>query len=315
MSNNLPKVDILLATFCGAELLEQQINSILKQSYPNWRLVVSDDSSMDGTLDTLRRYSDRHEVEFLSVEEGSRQLGVKANFSKLLKYSRSNYMMFCDQDDVWLPDKVASTLEKMIDLEKMYGKGTPILVHTDSKVVDDELNIISESFWSYQKISPQKRETINRLLVQNVVTGCTVMINKSLRDLALPIPDNAVMHDWWLALVASAFGKIDHIDQPTMLYRQHSGNEIGAKRWNGLFVLKNIFGNNGQVHGGIVKAQEQARAFLERYQGKLPEDKRAIVECFANIDQRPYLERVCLLIKHRLFKAGLVRNLGLWAHI
>ena len=241
-------------------------------------------------------YSSRCSEKFQCVEEYSGQLGSKASFAKLLEHSSSDYIMFCDQDDIWSPDKVKLTLEKMLELENMYGKDVPLLVHTDAKVVDGALNVIAESFWAYQNVYPKNRETINRLLVQNVITGCTVMINKALADLALPISDDAVMHDWWLALVASAFGRIGHVDQPTMLYRQHGGNVIGAKRWNGSFVLKNLFGNDGQVREGILNAQKQARAFLVRYQNKLPDDKRIVVESYAYLHQHTYFKRVYLVM-------------------
>jgi glycosyltransferase involved in cell wall biosynthesis len=313
--NKQPLVEILLASYRGAQKLDEQINSLFAQTYKNWKLLIRDDGSDDATQDIIEKFVSKHPEKICFIQDSSGRLGSAGNFAILLSYACADYVMFCDQDDVWLPEKAALTLEKMFKVENAVGKQEPVLIHSDLKVVDNDSVVVAETMWGHQNIHPRSRESINRLLVQNVVTGCTIMINKSLRELVLPIPAEAIMHDWWMALVASAFGEIGHIDQPTMLYRQHEANEIGAKKWSLPFVLKNVFGNDGQVREGLLKVQRQAQVFLERYQDELPEDIRAVVECYAYIDQRPYLEKVCLLVKHRLFKAGLIRNLGLWAHI
>ncbi len=314
MLNSGPKVEILLATYNGAERLGRQIQSVIEQSYINWRLLIRDDGSDDGTQQIIKYYVSLLPGKVVSLHDDLGRLGPSRNFSSLMAQSSAEYLMLCDQDDIWLPEKVELSLCKMIEVENSGERG-PILIHTDLKIISDDSVVVAGSLWQYQNIHPHNRESLNRLLVQNVVTGCTVMINKALRDLALPVPSAAVMHDWWLALVASAFGIIGHVDQATMLYRQHDANEIGAKRWGVAFVLKNLFGNDGLVREGILNAQKQAHVFLEKFQDKLPEETRKVVECFANIDQRPYLGKIYLLIKHRLFKAGLVRNLGFWTHI
>ena len=140
--------------------------------------------------------------------------------------------MFCDQDDVWFPDKIAVTLGKMQELEGRHGGERPLLVHTDMKVADGNLRVVADSLWRYQKSDPVRGEALNRLLVQNCATGCSMMINRALCDLALPIPAEAMMHDWWLVLVAAAFGTIGHCAEPTLLYRQHGANDVGAKKWS-----------------------------------------------------------------------------------
>lgn len=310
-----PLVEILLATFRGAKKLEEQIDSLFVQTYSNWKIIVRDDESDDCSKRIVETFAAENPEKIRFVQDSLGRLGPAGNFSSLLSRSSAEYVMLCDQDDVWLPEKIALTLEKMFEVEHVDGKNVPVLIHSDLKVIGADSDVVSESLWKHQNIHPRNREILNHLLVQNVVTGCTVMINKALRDVALPVPDAAVMHDWWLALVAAAFGKIAHVDQPTMLYRQHDANEVGAKCWGLPFILKNIFGNHSQVREGIINAQKQSRAFLEKYQDKLSEDKRRAVECYAYIDQRPYLQKVYFLMRYRLFKAGLIRNLGLWTHI
>jgi glycosyltransferase involved in cell wall biosynthesis len=310
-----PFIDILLAAYQGQENFTDQLNSIFTQTYKNYSLIIRDDDSTNNTVVYAKAFPDEPLSKINIINDSSGQLGVLGNFSRLLAESESDYIMFCDQDDVWNPEKIEKTLAVMLVMEKEYGEETPLLVHTDLKVVAHNLEVISESLWKYQNIHPRSGKKFSRLLVQNVISGCTVMINKPLRDLAMPIPEGAVMYDWWLALVASAFGKIGHVDQATMLYRQHNANTIGAKRWGLPFVLKNVLGHDGQVRERILTSQKQARVFLETYQDKLPEDVLTALECYAYIDQQSYLKKVYLLIKHRLFKVGLIRNFGLWFHI
>lgn len=315
MSLQQPSIDILLATYQGGDHFTAQLDSLARQSYPAFNLIIRNDDCEECIAEKIEALSGHFAGQVTLLDDDCGQLGPLRSFSRLLEGARSDYMMLCDQDDVWLTTKVEKTLAMMLDMEQEYGKNIPLLVHTDLTVVNHDLKVTSESLWQHQNIHPKNREVFNRLLVQNVVSGCTVMINKALRDIALPIPDQAVMHDWWLALVASAFGKIGHVDQATMLYRQHNTNEIGAKEWGLPFILKNLFGNDGKLRESIARQQSQALAFIDFYQETLADDLRSVAECYATIDQYPYVKKICLLLQHRLFKAGLIRNIGLWAHI
>src|SRR5690606_13737176 len=159
-------------------------------------------------------------------------------FARLLGASTADYIMFCDQDDVWLPGKVTLTLAKMQELEAACGAETFLLVHTDLRIVDENLNLVADSGHRYQQIDPDRGNTLGRLLVQNIATGCTIMVNRALRDLALPIPGAALMHDHWLSLVSACFGKIAYLPEPTLLYRQHSGNKVGAQVWSPAYAVR-----------------------------------------------------------------------------
>ncbi len=129
----------------------------------------------------------------------------------------AEYIMFCDQDDVWKNDKIEKTLAKMQSMEQTYPH-RPILIHSDLSVVDRELHLLHKSYWIYQHIDPSK-DAINRLIFHNTVTGCTMMINRKLAQKAKVIPDEAIMHDWWIVMVASVFGHIGYIDEPLIFYR------------------------------------------------------------------------------------------------
>lgn len=308
-------VEILLATHNGNSFLHEAIDSILSQEGVPLRLTVSDDASTDSTVESVKDYINRCPCRVSLLDAADNRLGASGSFSRLLESSTSEYLMFCDQDDIWLPDKIAKTYERMRQVEASYGKDTPILIHTDLKVVDNSLNPIADSFWSYQNIHPQGRQSLNRLLPQNVVTGCTVMINASLRKLALPIPKQAIMHDWWLALVAAAFGRIEHIDEATILYRQHDKNEIGAKRWGDISGLVSVASNKNRMKQSILNTQVQAQAFLNQYCAKLSPEQRDLVTTYATLSQHPKPVRLYYLLQHKYFKVGLLRNLGLFARI
>lgn len=218
-------IDILMATYNGELYVAEQINSLLEQTYTNWKLLIRDDGSKDKTLGIIEEYIKKYpnKIELIKDEKGG--LRAKDNFIELLNYSKSEYVMFCDQDDVWLPNKIEITLKKMKEIEC-----GPTLVHTDLKVVDSKLNIISESMRKYQKIDPNAKE-YNSIILQNNIVGCTMMMNKSLIEISKGSYPNGIMHDWIIGIIASIMGKIEHIDDATVLYRQHGKNHSGANKY------------------------------------------------------------------------------------
>ena len=225
------KVDILLATYNGEKYITEQIESILIQTYTDWRIIARDDGSTDNTLNILKSYAEIYKDKFLLVESGKQNLGPCQNFALLLNFSDAEYIMFCDQDDIWLPNKIKITLDKILEVENAYPD-KPILIHTDLNIVDDNLNLISDSMWEYQDLDIRIEKELYKISVHNIVTGCTVMINRKARLCSIPIPREALMHDWWIAINICKYGIISHISQSTILYRQHSNNRLGAREKN-----------------------------------------------------------------------------------
>jgi hypothetical protein len=301
-------IDILLATYNGQAHLAEQIDSLLAQEFVAWRLLARDDGSKDGTVELLEAYAGRLKGRMTLLPNSGGNLGPMGNFLELMRHSDADHIMLCDQDDVWLPGKIGMTLAKMREMESEQGRDKPLLVHTDFRVVDEHLNILAESGWRYQKTDPD-RDSLNRLLVQNVATGCTVMINRALRDLALPVPGEALMHDHWLALAAAAFGKIGYLPTPTLLYRQHGGNEVGAQPWGMASILGHL-SDLPAVRKVIASNRAQAGAFCQRYQGLLPERERGMLESFVHLPQRGPLQRRIDIFRQGFFYSGAMRNLG-----
>ena len=223
-----PKVDILMATYNGERYIEEQIESLQKQSYSNWSLLVSDDGSSDNTIEAVARIAQNdHRIKIVSANSGFHS--STGNFLFLLKHSSAPYAMFCDQDDIWLPNKIEESINAMRKAEKASGEQTPIAIFADSKIVNKNLETICESFTSTLNFDP-KTVSIAQLMVSNVAQGATLLLNRSLSALvnSTEIPPSFEHHDHWVAAIAKATGTLVYIDNQLLLYRQHSDNAVGA---------------------------------------------------------------------------------------
>lgn len=307
---------ILLSTYNCARFLESQLDSLFAQSHTLFEVIVRDDGSQDNTLDILKNY----DVKLLPP---SKNLGCKNSFAALLNYAIANsdagYFMFCDQDDVWYNDKVEKTFAKMKYMEAKYGD-IPLLVHTDLEVVDESLNTIASSMWQYEHTLPDKN-SFSRLLIQNTGTGCTIMINRALAEICLTIPSGAIMHDWWLGLVASQFGKVGFVDEPTIKYRQHGENTIGAKEFkvnafqHVLGLLMGLVSRDKDYLKHMQVNMDQAKCFLEIFAEELDDRNKAMLKDFSSLDDMTFWRRRLILYKYRLLKQGALRNLALFLKI
>ena len=300
----MSKISILLSTYNGEKYLKEQLNSLFSQTYKNFEIIVRDDGSSDKTLDVLKCYDVK-----LLFSDGN--IGIKKSFETLLLYAYENsdadYFMFCDQDDIWNDDKIEKTLEEMKKLEKLYGNNIPLLVHTDLEVVDENLKTISNSMWKSQHINP-KSNSLNKLLIQNTITGCTTMINRATVLKSLPISLNAIMHDWWIGLFVASFGKIGFLEETTIKYRQHGKNDTGTKDYNYKFIIDKLR-KFDEIN--IDKNIYQAKDFLEEYGKKLDEKSKIMLENFSFMKKNSYLGRINILIKYKILKYGMIRNIGL----
>lgn len=226
-----PLVDVLLATFNGAPYLAQQLDSILAQTHQNFRLLISDDGSTDATTHILDSYRARFGSRMVILPYAGRGRGVTRNFENLMLASLQDgvagWAAFADQDDVWLPHKLERLVREMTGVERAIGSEKPCLVHSDLTVVDERLQTIAPSFVEYQQMNPSACSPLSLLSV-NQVTGCATLVNRALLSIALPIPSQAILHDWWCALV-SGCGHRSYLHTPLLLYRQHGANQVGAR--------------------------------------------------------------------------------------
>ena len=228
----MEKIDILLATYNGSKYLSEQIDSLINQTYKNINIIVRDDGSTDNTVEIIKEYEKKDgRVKLLNDNLGN--LGFVRNFEEFMKNSTSEYLMFSDQDDIWYNDKVEISYVRMKEVEYIYGKSCPILVHTNSKIMNYETRTKSLFISDYAKNSSFENSFFNFF-----VQGSTMLINASLKREALPFSKEVYLHDRYLHLIAEFIGIRSYVDAPTMDYRQHSNNEIGS-RVNVIDKIKN----------------------------------------------------------------------------
>lgn len=300
-------IDILMATYNGEEYIHEQIQSILSQTYTEWILYIRDDKSTDKTVSIIRKFVEKYPNKIIFIEDDLGSLGAKNNFSQLINYSINEYCMFCDQDDVWLENKIEISMDAMKSGEKLHGNNKPILVHTDLSVVDEKLNLIDNSYWKFQGLNVENK-TINRLLVENNITGCTILINKILKDKIVNIPKNAIMHDWWIGLIATIFGNIIVVSEKTILYRQHTKNEIGAKNIKNIKLLISKFKLN-EIKLSINRSIDQANEFYEMYYRELNKSDRQVIEDFIKIKSNKMINRKLIAIKNKFYKHNIIKKI------
>ena len=224
------KIAILLSTYNGEKYLPSLLDSLLNQTSEDYHIYIRDDGSKDNTKGIIDSYSKKNDT--ITVIESVSNLGSKYSFLEMLKLIDSDYYMFCDQDDVWLPIKVEHTYKRMLECEKI-NPGKPMIVHTDLCLVDGDLNVTADSYWKYKHINTDLPHTFNFLCHYNDVTGCVMMLNKMAKEVSRPIFDielpKHIYHDAIISIMAvKAGGKVMTLDEPTILYRRHGENETDA---------------------------------------------------------------------------------------
>jgi len=310
-----PEIEVLLATFNGEQFLREQIDSVLAQENVCLRILARDDGSTDGTVAILQEYAQRFPQRFRLLEDGIKTGNAKWNFLKLTAASEAPYICYCDQDDVWLADKVSRSLAVMAELEKEHDRALPLLVFTDLVVVNKDGATLFPSFWERDQIDP---EVINRLRVligQNIVTGCSAMLNRRAAELSLRMPDECPMHDRWAGLIAAAMGRGGFVREKTVLYRQHGGNVIGAELEKTPFwaVLRWPRRPEKRIEQWQIN-QQVAAALLRVYEGELPAASKELLNVYIRAGQSPnrWL-RVYLMLRHGLLRKGMRKKIAtLW---
>lgn len=259
------KVQILLSTYNGAAWLSQQIDSLINQTYSNYSILIRDDGSEDATKEVLRQYERR--LSCLHWYDGE-NLGVWKSFFDLMEHAdqRADYFAFCDQDDVWYSDKLEWGIQKL----EQFSSELPLLYCGALQPVNNELCPIRITL-SYKGFRP----SFGNAVIQNIATGCTCIFNRALLQLVcVKKPDYMVMHDWWMYLTASCFGKVIYDEIPKIYYRQHKKNSIGARtsrKEQLCYRLKNFRKNRGNLY-------RQNEEFLRIF--SLSEEKKRLIEDF-----------------------------------
>lgn len=287
----LPRYSIALCTYNGAAFLGQQLASILHADTPIDEVVLIDDVSSDRTLEIAAGLSEQTNI-FFFIERNDKTLGSVHNFEKALAQTRGHIVFLSDQDDVWRESKA----QRLID--EFERRPDLLLLHTDARLVDADGNALKSSLFEALEVSGAERAAIRNgnafgaFLRRNLATGATMAVRRSLFEFAFPFPDDWV-HDEWLAIVAAAIGTVDFIDEQLIDYRQHSRNQIGARRLSLGEKVRKAFQRRGDFYA---RQERRTIALLER------------LVSLGSVVPADRIEMVREKVAHARFRASLPRN-------
>ncbi|MFU0828448.1 MAG: Glycosyl transferase [Lachnoclostridium sp.] len=325
------RVNVIMTTYNGAQYIRPQIESIINGSYADYKLWIFDDGSTDDTVSVIYEFV-KENPEKIIFHQNERKKGVTGNFLEGVRYAANineqerkeqrskfpetdeecfnirDYYMFCDQDDVWMPDKISKTMIYMKKLERKFGQDHPLAVFTDAYVVDSKLNVLERSFHKSNHLDTKKVD-LPHILMENKLIGCTMMFNEPVQKLMIKEPVHARYHDWWVALIAAAFGHIGYLPYPTLLYRQHGGNMVGNQSFHTYFKnrLKSLKEQKEAIRKNVLQAEE----FYKIYKSMLGPEQKQQVYCMGHLLKENWIKRRQLVLKFGYLKTGLIRNLGL----
>lgn len=287
-------IDILMATYNGGRYLRNQLLSLQQQTFEDWRLLVRDDGSADDTLDIVRSFI-ADDPRIVLIEDDLGNLGAGRCFLELTKYSQAEYVMFCDQDDIWFEKKV----EKLHDaaIEKL-NINRPGFVYCDGFAYSDALGLITGN-----SISRIHAKNIRELLFLNAgYQGCSIFFNKKLCEmLASYKADYFYMHDDVATLLAHTFGDVYFLDQPLMLYRQHENNVTGNIQYGFARFLKRVFSDMpviSRVH------YNEKKSFFEAYENLLSKDDQLLFEKYLLFSHVGLLKRIYIVLRYQFSEGG-----------
>lgn len=275
------KVSILLSSFNGEKYLKQQIDSLLNQTYKDFNLYIRDDGSIDSSINIINSYDDSR-INLITDSFGN--IGPTGSFIELIRNVSSDIYLFCDQDDIWLSNKLEKTVNSMIKI----GINNLILFHSDLELVDSNMTHYNLTFNCLEKIRIPEDYEFKQLLLQNCVVGCTIGITNSLveKSKVREINYNHIaMHDWWFALVAKKFGIVEFSETPTILYRQHANNTSGSSSRNYKSKILKLL-NFSIYLNRIIKYKNriinQTKLFYETFEIELDKKEKNVCEVIIN---------------------------------
>ena len=311
MSGQPREVDILVALHNGAPWIVQQLDSLAQQSYQNFRIIVVDDASSDAGPELIRHHTLFQQGRIQLIEKSNNH-GVVKTFEELIRLSKADFAFLADQDDWWLPNKIEIFVSEAVRLQHELGEDTPVFLHSDLVVVDEKLGMIHPSLWTYQHLQPVHAYNFSALLTQNVVTGCASMLNRALLNRVSRIPQGVIMHDYYLVLTAAAFGVVEHINQSTVLYRQHRKNTLGAQPYRPLIFFKDgLDRHRRKILQSLDAVSNQARILLDMFSNELSPAHKSACFALANIQSAGWFKKRYLIIRYGFWKVGFARNIAL----
>lgn len=304
-----PVIDIVLATYQGEKFLSEQIQSIQNNvGYSTLvrRLFIVDDGSTDGTEKLVKELS-KKDSKLVWFESEKSNLGPMLNFQRGIELTKAPLIMLSDQDDVWCEHKI---IENFTAIAPFISSHKPALVFSDMEIVDQELNLLCDSYFSHKRIPKNWHQDFSQLLQQNTVSGCSSIFNRALINYALPFPKQGYMHDWWLAVAAKCYGELIFLDRTLLKYRQHNGNAIGAKNRS----LWQRFHERHRFSQGIKNVLAQAKAFelhCSQADHQISHQDLESLQFLCHIEKMPAFQRIKALLDRKLTRSHIMAQLAL----
>jgi glycosyltransferase involved in cell wall biosynthesis len=311
-------VDVVLPCYNAAEWVDEFIGGLLPHDDVRWRLFARDDGSKDGTRALLKGWQERLGERMIVLDaDGSENLGLVGNYNAVLAATSARWVLTADPDDVWLPTRLPLTLKTLRQAEAAFGIDVPIAVCTDAVVVDGQLAPVADSYWRWSKARPLTRPKLARMAMDSVALGSTMAVNRALLQRALPLPAGAAYQDWWLALVAVAFGRFVALPERTIKYRRHGAN--ATKDPLSLSLLKDLSRFAGapvairaRLDYLLRQAARQARIFASRYEKSLPASDFAAMRDLGLLPDASVLAKRIWIVRHGLWFSSWFKNIGLF---
>lgn len=295
-------IQVLLSTYNGEEYIFEQLESLVNQDFKNIQILIRDDGSTDRTIALVNQFIAQTKLQNISIYTNP-NIGVIKSFFNLLEHSSesSNYYAFCDQDDYWQSDKLSRAITM---IEEEYDSNQPIMYCSRTQLVDKSL-----SFLGLWPSMPRKKLSIGNALVQNIAVGCTIVINKAARDLLIlkkPNINNLIMHDWWVYLCVSTFGKVIFDSKALVKYRQHGKNTIGATLGIHQKIVKQL--ENFKRDKFLNRYKTQAHEFQKVFSQDLDENSRSLLKLFLQ-KEKSLKKRIDILVSNQIYRQSILGNL------
>ena len=297
--------DVLLSTFNGETYLEEQLKSLLAQSYEKLNILVRDDGSSDKTKSILDLYRKKYPSKIQVIEDEKGNLGSKRSFEILMTNSKSQFIAFCDQDDVWIPKKIENAIDALNSIKHTETK----LYCSDVSVVDENLKILNKSYFQKHLFLNKKNITkINKIAFRNFAIGATLVITRNLKEISLPVSSQALMHDWWVLINAAHYGEIYVDENVSMFYRQHKSNVIGSPENKLIFNFQFIKKQLERSHINTQACILQAKSFYEQNKSN-SRINLSFFKLLGGISDKSLFFKIKFYFEHNLFKPNLLLSL------
>lgn len=282
-------VDILMATYNGGRYLRNQLLSLQQQTYEDWTLWIRDDGSTDNSLNIVSKFAESDDRIRIVKEQAGQKLGPGRNFLGLTRCSTSDYVIFCDQDDIWFEKK----LESLIDFaEKNFDENIPSLVYCDAHGYSDAEGVITIN--GIYRSHPRNLKEF--LFFNGGYQGCSILFNKRLCTLAAEYRANYYyLHDDVVSLLAHTFGHVYFLPKKLMLWRQHTSNVTGK-----IIDLRTYFRRalNKNLYVLSANHYKEKESFYLAYKDDLNDDCQRLFAAYLAFPHKAFLERIFLIIRN-----------------